>query len=97
MASLIISYFASVDKEVAGEPIKSETITTSGTSAASAAIPSNAVVFSLFSDAAHYVTFGEGTPTAAASNSFYVPANQLHWQRSFVSPGVARKIAAITA
>lgn len=97
MADLIISYFDTVDKYVAGTPLKSETVTTSGTPAASAAIPVKSDVCSIFSVAAHYVTIGEGTPTAAASNSFYLPANQIMWLRTFVAEGQTVKIAAITA
>lgn len=97
MADLIISYFDTVSKEVAGTPIKSETVVTSGVSAASAAVPTNSDVCSLFSTAAHYVTIGEGTPSAAASNSFYLPANQQMWLRTFVAEGQTVKIAAITA
>ena len=97
MADLIISYFNTVDKYVAGTPLKSETVTTSGTTAASAAVPTNSDVCSLFSTAAHYVTIGNDTPTAAAANSFYLPANQQMWLRTFVAAGQTVKIAAITA
>lgn len=97
MADLIISYFDSVDKGCAGSPIKSETVTTSGISAASAAIPVGADVCALYSSAAHYVTIGSGTPTAAASNSFYLPASVHMWLRTYVAEGQTVKIAAITA
>lgn len=97
MADLIISYFDSVDKGVAGTPLKSETVTTSGTSAASAVIPTNSDVCCVYSAAAHYVTIGNGTPTAAASNSFYLPASTQMWLRTFVAEGQSVKIAAIIA
>ena len=97
MADLIISYFDNVDKGVAGGPLKAETLVTSGTSAASAAIPDTSDVCLIFSVASHYVTIGEGTPSAAASNSFYLPANQQMWLRTFVAEGQTVKIAAITA
>lgn len=96
MATLYVSYFGGVDKQVAADPIKSETVTTSTTTAATGAIPSGAVVASLFSDTAHYVTIGTDTPTAAITNSFYLPANTVREIRTFNGDGVARKIAAIT-
>jgi len=97
MATLYISYFGSVDKLVAGDPIKSETITTSGTSAASGVVPSNAAVAAIHSDTAHYVTIGAGTPTAAITNSFYLPPNVTREIRTFPAGQTALKIAAITA
>lgn len=97
MADLIISYFDNVDKGCAGSPIKSETVNTSTTTAASGAIPEKADVAVLYSTVAHYVTFGEGTPTAAASNSFYLPASTQMWLRTYVGEGQTRKFAAITA
>jgi hypothetical protein len=96
MATLYVSYFGSVDKLVAGDPIKTETVTTSTESAATGEIPDGAVIASLFSDTAHYVTIGTDTPTAAITNSFYLPANQMRELRTFNGHGAARKIAAIT-
>lgn len=95
MPSLIISYFASVDKGAAGIPLGSETVETSDTSAASAAIPSGASVASVWSDAAHYVAFGDGTPVAAEANGFYLPAGERVLLRTFVASGQTKKIAAI--
>ena len=97
MADLIISYFDNVDKGTAGTPLKSETVVTSVTSAVSAAIPTNSDVCCLYSAAAHYVTIGNGTPLAAAANSFYLPAASQMWLRTFVADGQTVKIAAITA
>ena len=97
MATLYISYFGSVDKLCAADPIKSETVTTSGTSAASGTIPDGAVVAQIISDTTHYVTIGTGTPTAAATNSAVQFANTPLWLRTQTSARAALKIAAITA
>lgn len=96
MATLYVSYFGSVDKLVAGDPIKTETVTTSGTSAATGVVPSNAAVAAVHSDAAHYVTIGSGTPTAAITNGFYLPANMTREVRTFPAGQTALKIAAVT-
>lgn len=95
MASLIISYFGSVHRGIAGDPIKSESLTTSTASAASGVVPTNAAVAVIASDIAHYVTIGTGTPTAAIGNSFYLPANTLR-ELSVNDVGGTYKIAAIT-
>lgn len=98
MATLYISYFGNVDRGCAGTPLSAVTITTSGTSAATAAnIPVTAKVACFRSDAAHYVTIGNGTPVAAAANSVYVPASETFWLRTYVAEGQSVKIAAITA
>lgn len=99
MANLIVSYFDNVDLGVAGFPLGSETIVTSGTSAAGAAINVRAEVCTLFSDTAHYVTISRDgeTKAATAANGFYVPANQLYWLRTFTTTGQVVKISAITA
>lgn len=97
MATLYVSYFGSVDKHCAGDPIKSETVTTSGTSAASGAIPDGTSIIKIQSDAAHYVTIGLSTPTAAATNSAYVGAGEVFWLRTASSTRAAQKVAAITA
>jgi hypothetical protein len=99
MASLIVSYFDNVDLGVAGFPLGSETITTSTTSAAGNAIDTRAEVCGLYSDTAHYVTISRHNETkvATAGNSFYVPANQVYWLRTFVAAGQTIKISAITA
>lgn len=97
MATLYVSYYATVDKDCAGDPIASETVTTSGTSAATAAIPTGAMVAKLRSDAAHYYTIGTGTPTAAATNGAYLAANESEWLRISGAGRAALKIAAITA
>lgn len=93
MATLYISYFDSVRYGVAEGPIKSEAVSTSTSSAAGGAIPANAKVAFLFSDTAHYVTLREGTPTAAITNSFYLPANV---GREIAVLPTTSKIAAIT-
>lgn len=99
MATLYISYFDNVDLGVAGFPISSTTVTTSGTSAASANIPVTADVAFVYSDAAHYVTISRDgeTKAAAANNSFYLPAGVNMPIRTFVATGQAVKISAITA
>ena len=96
MASLYVSYFASVEKQCAGDPIKSEVVTTSATSAATGTIPANAVVAAFYSDTAHYVTVGASTPTAAITNSCYVPASFTRELRLYQHNGVELKAAAIT-
>lgn len=90
MATLYVSWLGGVVGPIGREPIKSETVTTSGTSAASST-NNDASVVQLFSDAAHYVDVG-ANPTATATNGTYVPANTLYWLS--VPAGV--KIAAIT-
>lgn len=96
MASLYISYFASVDKNCAGDPIKSEVVTTSGTSAASGVVPSNATVAMIVSDATHYVAIGTDTPTAAVTNGAVQFASVPLWLRISSSSRAALKIAAVT-
>jgi hypothetical protein len=95
MAALIISYFGSVRRGIAGDPIRSESLTTSTASAASAAIPANAAVAAIASDTAHYVMIGTGTPTAAIGNGFYLPANTIR-ELSVNDVGGTYKIAAVT-
>jgi hypothetical protein len=96
MATLYVSYFGAVDKGVAGDPIKSETITTSGVSAASGAIPDGAIVARFVSDASHYVTIDTGTPTASAANGAVQFANQELWLRVRTSNRATLKAAAVT-
>lgn len=93
MASLYISHFASVQNGCASGPIGSQTLTTSGTSAQSAANVGGGAVARLFSDTAHWVTVGSN-PTATSTNGFYVPANQFF---DLDLGSVTDKIAAITA
>lgn len=96
MATFYVSYFGAVDQLCAGDPISSETITTSGTSAAGAVIPAGCKVLQVVSDTSHYVTVGTGTPTAAAANGALQFANSPLWLR--VEPrGASLKIAAVTA
>lgn len=91
MATLYVSWLGDVVNGIGSAPMGSGTVTTSATSAQSAANPAAEAV-QLFSDAAHYVTVGDN-PTATAANGTYVPANQLYYLA--VSNG--KKIAAITA
>jgi hypothetical protein len=93
MATLIISYYGSAQNNCASQPIGSESVTTSGTSAQGSANSSGAAVASLYSDAAHYFTVGSD-PTAAATNSGYLPASTLMWVDL---NDTTDKIAAITA
>jgi|ERR1051325_4931405 hypothetical protein len=96
MATLYISYIGAIREHVAAVPFSSETITTSTTSAASGTVPQWAKAVSIVSDTAHYVTIGTGTPTAAASNSIYIPANQVRELSIGFDTANAKKIAAIT-
>lgn len=91
MASLYVSYYAAVENDCASLPMKSEVVTTSGTSAQSTANTNGALVAMLFSDAAHYVTIGSN-PTAAAGTSVYLPAGVPLWLRL----AMGAKLAAIT-
>jgi len=93
MASLIISYYGTVQNHCASNPIATETVTTSGTSAQGTANSKGAAVASLYSTAAHYFTVGSD-PTAAATNSGYLPASTLLW---IDLNALTDKIAAITA
>lgn len=92
MASLYISYFGSVQHGVAADPVKSEVVTTSGTSAQSGVIPGG-IVAVLRSDAAHYVAIGADPTAAEGAGSFYAPANADFAVR--VMQG--QKLAAVTA
>ncbi|WP_230280265.1 hypothetical protein [Croceicoccus sp. Ery15] len=94
MASLIISYYGGVSNHCASSPLKSETVTTSGTSAQSTANTSGAAVASLFSDTAHYFTIADN-PTASAANGVYLPANTLVWVD--LRDALTAKFAAVTA
>ncbi len=96
MATLYVSYFASVDKHVAGDPIKTEIVTTSTTTAATGTIPANAVVAAFHSDTDHYITIGAGTPTAAITNGCYLPASFTRELRLYQHNSVALKAAAVT-
>lgn len=97
MASLYISYWATVDKECAGDPIFSEVVTTSSTSALSGTIPTGAVAATVESDAASYVTLGTGSPTAAVgAGSFYLGANYPRDLRITGTGKAAMKFAART-
>lgn len=98
MATLYVSYFGSTKDGAVGSIIGSETITTSGTSAAGGAIPLHAAFAQVYATVAHYVTVGTGTPTAAAGNSFVQGANLAPIIRIENGLGQgAKKIAAITA
>lgn len=77
MATMYVSYLGGVAYGVGKEPIACVTITTSGTTAkTAAAAPENATIAVIFSDAAHYVNTGpQASVDAAATNGIYVPAN----------------------
>lgn len=96
MATLYISYFGAVRDHIAGTPIGSETVTTSTTTAASGAVPQAAKAIAVVSDTAHYVTIGSGTPTATATNGFYLPANQIREISVGFNTSTTVKLAAIT-
>jgi peptidoglycan hydrolase-like protein with peptidoglycan-binding domain len=96
MATLFVSYFENADKGIASGLLGNTTVTTSTSSAATTnAMPASAQIVCVISDAAHYVTFGSGTPTAAAGTGFYLPANV---QREFrvQQSGAPLKVAGIT-
>lgn len=98
MATLYISYFGSNQSGAIDGIIKSETITTSAITAASGVVPTSAQYAQITSTAAHYVTIGTGTPTAAATNSVVQGANLAITLRVNNGTGSeAQKIAAITA
>ena len=90
MATLYVSWIGGVSEGVAFGPVKSETVTTSGTSAKSGANPACKIV-RLHSDAAHYVAVGD-EPTATSANGVYVPAN-IPFDLAITN---GKKIAAIT-
>jgi hypothetical protein len=94
MATLYVSYIGGVQDMVAKDPISTVTVTTSGSTAkTAAAAPDEAKIAVIFSDAAHYVNTGaQASVTAAASNGIYVPANTERHLR--INPGDG--IAAIT-
>lgn len=93
MATLYISYYGGVQNDCASEPLKSETVTTSTSSAQSSANSNGAAVASLWSDTAHYVAIGSN-PTATATNGFYLPASTLFWLD--LRDNLSDKFAAIT-
>jgi len=98
MATFFISYFGTVDKGVAGDPIKAETVTTSATSARSAVIPSGAVIAKIQSDTAHYVTIGDDpAATQAGAGMAFAAAGELLWLRTDRHGLANYKIAAVTA
>jgi len=96
MATLYVSYLGGVEKQVAYDIVGSETITTSGTSAQSAAIPQHAGIAVFYSDTAHYVLTGTN-PTATATTGLYIPANFAREISIKNGKGNTLKIAAITA
>lgn len=92
MATLYVSWLGGAQYGVAKEPIGSTTVTTSGTSAKTAA-SSGAGIAVVVSDAAHYVNVGPVTDlVASAANGMYVPANAE--RHIALNPGDA--VAAIT-
>ncbi len=96
MATLHISYFGEVADHCASASLSSEDVTTSTTSAVSAANPSGAKVAMFFSTADHWVAHGTGTPVATATSGFFLPANIPFWYRFNKSVSTATKFAAIT-
>lgn len=89
MATLYVSWLGGAVLNCAVDPVKGETVTTSGTSAQSGVNPGGRVA-QLYSDTAHYVMTGSD-PTASADNGLYVPANAIYW----LSVGSRQRIAAI--
>ena len=97
MATLILSYLGGASKGVAYDIIGSESVTTSGTSAQSAAIPDQAEIVHVYCvDTGHYVKIGSN-PTAAAATGFYVPAATVREFKLKTGMGISTyKLAAIT-
>ena len=95
MATLYINYWGTVDKGVAGDPIKSEAVTTSAASAQSGVIPAGAVVATLSSSALHCVAVGNDPVAAVGAGSFILPANGEREIRLTRHGLAAHKIAAI--
>lgn len=77
MATMYVSYLGGVQYGVAREPLATVTITTSGTTAkTAAAAPAGAAIAVVFSDAPHYVNTGPQAGVEAADTSgMFVPAN----------------------
>lgn len=99
MATLNISYYGTVDKLCPGDALKSEQVTTSGTSAQSAAIPTNAIVATFNSDTAHVIQLGDDPTAAIGAGSFILGAGATWSVRITNRPGEAGgtfKIAAKT-
>lgn len=80
MASLYISYFGSVDKGCAQDPLGSEVVTTSTSNAQSSANTRMGVVAKIESDVAHYIKDG-ADPTATAAGGVHLAANETLWLR----------------
>ena len=92
MADLRVSYIGGVESGVAKEPMGSQTVTTSGTSAKSNTNPGAGIVV-VFSDAAHWINIGPAASvTATATNGMYLPANV----ERHLALGAGEEVAAIT-
>lgn len=91
MATLYISRYAGVSHNCGQDPMGTQALTTSGTSAQSTANTNGASVAMLFSDVAHYVTEGSD-PTATTANSVLVPGGVPIWLRLTMG----HKLAALT-
>lgn len=100
MSTLHIAWIKASGGNSGGDPsgfirnlVSSELVTTSGTSAQSAAAPANAdYAICTAVDANHYITEGASNPTAASTNSVVAMTGGFHVLR--VQPG--QKIAAKT-
>jgi hypothetical protein len=77
-----------------GESVVSETVTTSGTNAQSAACPGGTVCARVVSDVAHWIAIGSN-PNAQTGTAtrLYLPANVVEYFQ--IEPG--NKVAGITA
>lgn len=96
MADLYITYWGTVDKMCGGDPIKSEKVTTSGTSAKSGVIPAGAVVATVTSTVLSCVTVGDDPTAALGAGSFVLPANAERDVRLTNHAAATYKFAAIT-
>lgn len=93
MADLRVSYIGGVEKGVAKEPMASQTVTTSATSARSTANPGAGIAV-VFSDTAHWINTGPAaTVTATATNGMFLPANV----ERHLALNLGEEVAAITA
>ena len=95
MPTVFCSFYGGSHMGVAHDPISSQAITTSGTTAKTAtAAPDGAQIVGLVGDAAHYVNIGpQATVTVTAATGVYVPSGA---ERLItIPPGYG--VAAITA
>ena len=98
MPTLQVSYWGAIAEGVAGAPISSETVTTSGSTAKTAnGAPAGAKLAVVWGDANHWVAVGPQSTVSAtggATAGVFVPANT---ERHILLLQPGRRVAAITA